>query len=477
MSPPGRKFRARARILTEHLRGVNSAGTRPIATAALLVIGMLLVAPVPTPAAGRAVPTRGELELLVVLASFPDRSLRRPRADFAGAEASLFDRLGRWVEEVSSGRLRLRTHLGEAVVTLPRPRAEYLNAAVRLAGDGLRAFEQAATAGDDRAVLATAAAAVVVFAGTGRESHPERAEPPDPWSNFVVLEPPVAGFARVIVLAESEEPPFSNFGVLCHEFGHLLGLPELYAPGKPHEGIGVWGLMGQGTWLGRGDHPPHLDAWSKAQLGWIDVETVERSRRGVRVPAVTTAPRAVKIPAVPGEPREYYLLENRQRRGADAKLPGEGILVWHVDERRWAFRTAQSDPNRKLLHLVEADGRGDLDRGHRAGGNRGDAGDPWAGPGRLRRYLGLASLAAGLLLIGAVLRRRGTPARRLALLPLAASLVAGGLWLRRAPVCGPATPGMAPYDGMPGRVTLRNFSASGPEMAVDVEIVEPTANP
>src|SRR6185503_8051680 len=97
------------------------------------------------------------------------------------------------------------------------------------------------------------------FAGTGRESHTATNEPNDPWSNYTSVLPlgARAGGARfedACVIAEEEVPPFSSFGVLCHEFGHLLGLPELYAPGgAPHEGIGVWGLMGQGTWLGRGE--------------------------------------------------------------------------------------------------------------------------------------------------------------------------------------------------------------------------------
>ena len=177
--------------------------------------------------------------------------------------------------------------------------------------------------------------------------------------------------------------------MLCHEFGHLLGLPELYAPGgAKHEGIGVWGLMGQGTWLGHGDQPPHPEAWSKARLGWVDVETIDHTTLGVTLPAVTRVPRVVKIPATPGNTQEYYLLENRLREGADAKLPGEGLLVWHVDERVTGFRTAQQNPAHKMLHLVEADGRGDLDRGHAAGGNRGDATDPWSGPPAWRRRTG-----------------------------------------------------------------------------------------
>jgi len=433
------------------------------------------------------VPTRGELQVLVVLASFPDRPLVRPRAEFAGAPGALFDRLAAWVGEVSAGRLRLRIHLGAAAVTLPLPRVRYVQQPARLAADGLRAFAAAASAPADRLALSEAPAAVVVFAGTGRESHIERPGPDDPWSNYVALHPPVEGFARAIVLAESEEPPFSNFGVLCHEFGHLLGLPELYAPGRAHEGIGVWGLMGQGTWLGRGDQPPHLEAWSKLRLGWVDVDTVERTTRGVRLPAVAREARIVKVLAVPGVPEEYYLLENRQRIGADAKLPGDGILVWHVDERVRGFRTAQDDAAHKLLHLVEADGRGDLDRGHAAGGNRGDAGDPWAGPGRVRRAGGLALLAAGVVLVALALRGRWRPVvaraggdtmppvalrpgTRAVLAVAGLMAVASGLWLRLGPVCGPDTRGMAPYGGEPARVTLRNFSSSGPEMTVDVEI-------
>jgi immune inhibitor A len=435
------------------------------------------VAGLAAPAAARPVPTRGDLDLLVVLASFPDRALARPQSDLWGAPTALVDRLVAYFAEVSAGRLRIVPHLGGPAVTLPLPRARYVQQPARLARDAIEAFF-AATDPGERAARAEAAAVLVVFAGTGRESHADRPEPADPWSNYVALAPPAEGFSQAIVLAEAEEPPFSNFGVLCHEFGHLLGLPELYATGgRPHEGIGVWGLLGQGTWLGRGDRPPHPEAWSKLRLGWVDAETVTQTTRGVRLPAVEREPRVLKIPAAPGNPGEYYLLENRQRIGADASLPGEGVLVWHVDEAVSGYRTAQNDPAHKLLHLVEADGRGDLDRGHAAGGNRGDGGDPWAGPGWARRTGGTLLLVLGIALLGAGIRGRGTArtphlrGRWRVALGLAGLPAAGaGLWLLRGPTCGPATPGMAPYDGGPARVTVRGFSASGPEMTVDVEV-------
>jgi hypothetical protein len=124
-----------------------------------------------------------------------------------------------------------------------------------------------------------------------------------------------------------------------------------------------------------------------------------------------------------------------------------------------------------MLHLIEADGHGDLDRGTRAGGNRGDATDPWVGPPRRRRIAGgaLGLLGAGFAALAVYRATRGHSAL-LVLLSIAfgAGLLGLGSWLGRSPVCGPATPGMAPYAGGPARVVLRNFSPSGPVMTVDV---------
>jgi hypothetical protein len=178
----------------------------------------------------------------------------------------------------------------------------------------------------------------------------------------------------------------------------------------------------------------------------------------------------VRIPAVPGVPEEYYLLENRAKLGADASLPADGLLVWHVDERIGGFRSAQSNAAHKMLHLVEADERGDLDRGHAAGGNRGDKTDPWHGPPRWQRTLGAALALAGALAVAAAVLRaaRPRPLAAVGLVVVGAALLTGGALLRRTPVCGPGTPGMAPYDGGPARVTIRNLSPAGPVMHFDV---------
>ncbi|MGH7461845.1 MAG: M6 family metalloprotease domain-containing protein, partial [Longimicrobiales bacterium] len=59
-----------------------------------------------------------------------------------------------------------------------------------------------------------------------------------------------------------------HVGVLAHETGHALGLPDLYDYDGSSQGIGAWGLMGTGSHNAR-HSPAHLSAWEKEQLGWV----------------------------------------------------------------------------------------------------------------------------------------------------------------------------------------------------------------
>jgi immune inhibitor A len=68
---------------------------------------------------------------------------------------------------------------------------------------------------------------------------------------------------------------------------------------------------------------------------------------------------------------EYFLLENRQRTGYDAQLPGDGLLLWHIDDSK----PTNTDENHYKVGLVQADGDRDLE----LAANRGDGGDPYPG--------------------------------------------------------------------------------------------------
>ena len=93
----------------------------------------------------------------------------------------------------------------------------------------------------------------------------------------------------------------------------------------------------------------------------------------------------------------------------------------------------------------------------------------------MERSAGVAALCAlvgGVLAAAAILR--GVQARVFpaVLGPLGAAVLAlaGAAWLGREPVCGPGTPGMAPYDGSRVRVAIRHISPAGPVMSFDVWI-------
>ncbi len=179
----------------------------------------------------------------------------------------------------------------------------------------------------------------------------------------------------------------NSIGVLAHELGHGLGLPDLYAVddgvSADHQGIGNWGLMGTGSWGCANSNPArpcHMSAWSKERLGWLDIVDVgpEADLGTVTLPPVVTTGRVLRVP-IPGTD-EYYLIENRQRLGFDAELQAPGVLFWHVDEgivaeKRFRNRI-NSDPNAMGVRLIEADGRADL---RSRFGNRSDDGDPFPG--------------------------------------------------------------------------------------------------
>ncbi|MCF2528151.1 immune inhibitor A domain-containing protein [Yinghuangia soli] len=74
------------------------------------------------------------------------------------------------------------------------------------------------------------------------------------------------------------QPEDSGVGVFAHEFGHDLGLPDLYDNFSGGEtDVDFWDLMSSGSHSGPlfQAMPAHMGAWSKYVLGWIEPEHVE----------------------------------------------------------------------------------------------------------------------------------------------------------------------------------------------------------
>ncbi|MCK5642060.1 MAG: M6 family metalloprotease domain-containing protein, partial [Gammaproteobacteria bacterium] len=66
------------------------------------------------------------------------------------------------------------------------------------------------------------------------------------WISDYSMEPEVRGSALV------------DMGVFSHEFGHMLGLPDLYDGDYTSEGLGSWTLMAGGSWNNNGHTPAHF---------------------------------------------------------------------------------------------------------------------------------------------------------------------------------------------------------------------------
>jgi|GEM_PF-4628415 len=155
-----------------------------------------------------------------------------------------------------------------------------------------------------------------------------------------------------------------TMGVFAHEYGHALGLPDLYDTDYTSEGIGIWSLMAGGSWNGisrEGDSPAHMDAWSKYFLGWILPIKISQDNL-TQIKQVETNREVYQLRDNPGGAQdwtgsgtgigEYFLVENRRKTGFDAALPGQGLLIWHVDETR----PDNTDDTHRLVDLEEADG-------------------------------------------------------------------------------------------------------------------------
>ncbi len=124
--------------------------------------------------------------------------------------------------------------------------------------------------------------------------------------------------------------------VMCHEFGHLVGLPDLYDGSRNTWGVGYWGLMGYGAWGAGGNtpwSPSHLEAFSKIRAGFVSPILITRDTMNLKIVDVETHPIIYKVWRNGRNTDTCFYLENRQKKGFDTPLPWHGLLIWHIDPR------------------------------------------------------------------------------------------------------------------------------------------------
>jgi hypothetical protein len=88
--------------------------------------------------------------------------------------------------------------------------------------------------------------------------------------------------------------------------------------------------MDSGNYNGEGYSPAGYSAHERWQMGWLTPTELTTATTVTNMPALSDEPQAYLI-RNDGFPNEYYIVENRQQDGWDASLPGNGIIVFHVD--------------------------------------------------------------------------------------------------------------------------------------------------
>ena len=150
-------------------------------------------------------------------------------------------------------------------------------------------------------------------------------------------------------------------GTFCHEFGHVLGLPDLYSTSYRAENTpGSWTLMCSGSYNNDSKTPPTLSSWERAALGWLKPTVLEFTGDYKLPVSLLTTNQAYLIPTV--HENEFFMLENRQPNPGtwDEFVASAGMAVWHIDYNQtvWDYNIVNDDPDHQYVDFVEAHGRG-----------------------------------------------------------------------------------------------------------------------
>ncbi len=150
-----------------------------------------------------------------------------------------------------------------------------------------------------------------------------------------------------------------GIGTICHEFSHVLGLPDFYdtdygqSGGESHH-PGGWDVMAGGGDYNYGRTPAGYTLYERYALGWANPRTItSEGNYSMEAVNVSRTGYILRTPVA----REFFTIENRQKTGWDAYIPGHGMIVTRVDSTNtsiWSQNKVNCNPSHMYFEMLRA---------------------------------------------------------------------------------------------------------------------------
>lgn len=150
-----------------------------------------------------------------------------------------------------------------------------------------------------------------------------------------------------VLPAGAQQPYLDGIGAFCHEYGHVLGLPDLYDTlGNGTKAPGYYSIMDTGSYCDNSTCPPRFSAYEMWVCRWAEAEPLEAGKLYTLAPFGTSNdPKfynlKIKRPVGTSYYKEQFFFECRDMTGWDAGWgdnairvhgPKEtGIFIWRVN--------------------------------------------------------------------------------------------------------------------------------------------------
>jgi len=278
----------------------------------------------------------GTNTIVVILVEFTDMAHSFTEAQVAGVAVG---NLNAYYVEASYNKTHI-TGATTAWLSLPHNRQYYVQGTSSPSDPQFSLVQDAIAAADPSVNFAAYDGVTIVHAGQGQElSGDWRDYWSSEWWGFTINTNDGVAIHRASVSPEVGLPgSLAYVGVIAHEFGHDLGLPDLYDTDYTGaQYVSHWCLMGEGSWNGPnrvGESPAHMMGWCKLQLGYVNGSQLLQatSATSVVVDPLENPTLGVHLVKIPIDGTHYYLIEVRQQIGYDQYLRGKGVVLSYVDE-------------------------------------------------------------------------------------------------------------------------------------------------